>query len=144
MTAKRMISGDVLKYRNGFFIRGRYETCFQRSSNFALTLPFAALPQVSSASAASACCVILLRAPLGLPFELPDCPGLNWVDLLGMCCPVFSLLIVRRRLGGYPLRTGEVQPCPPHNKAPGMTPLVVALTAFRMAATANTIGRLTE
>ena len=39
MTAKRMISGDVLKYRNGFFIPRRYETCFRRSSNFALTLP---------------------------------------------------------------------------------------------------------
>ena len=40
MTAKRMISGEVLKYWNGFFIPGRYETCFRRSSNFALTLPF--------------------------------------------------------------------------------------------------------
>ncbi len=43
MTAKRMISGDVLKYRNGFFIPGRYETCFRCSSNFALTLPRRAL-----------------------------------------------------------------------------------------------------
>jgi len=39
MTAKRMSSGDVLNYRNGLFIPGRYETCFRRSSNFALTLP---------------------------------------------------------------------------------------------------------
>ena len=38
MTAKRMISGDVLKNRNGFFIPERYETCFRRSRNFALTL----------------------------------------------------------------------------------------------------------
>ena len=34
-----MISGEVLKYRNGFLIRERYGTHFLRSSDFALTLP---------------------------------------------------------------------------------------------------------
>jgi hypothetical protein len=34
-----MISGEVLKYRKGFLIRGSYETPFPRSRNFALTLP---------------------------------------------------------------------------------------------------------
>lgn len=43
MTAKRMISGDVLKYKNGFFIPGRYGTCFWRSRNFPQTLPSVAL-----------------------------------------------------------------------------------------------------
>jgi putative transposase len=34
-----MISGEVLKYRNGFLIEGRYETPLTRSSWFPLTLP---------------------------------------------------------------------------------------------------------
>ena len=34
-----MISGDVLKYRNGFLIRERYETAISDSSEFLLTLP---------------------------------------------------------------------------------------------------------
>ena len=34
-----MISGEVLKYRNGFLIEGRYETPLTRSSRFPLTLP---------------------------------------------------------------------------------------------------------
>jgi len=38
-----MISGDVLKYRNGFFIPERYETRLADSNNFALTLPIALL-----------------------------------------------------------------------------------------------------
>ncbi len=33
--------GDVLKHRNGFLIRGRYETRFRCSRNIPLTLPFA-------------------------------------------------------------------------------------------------------
>ena len=41
ITARRITAGNVLKYRNGFLIRGRYETRFRRSSNFALTLPAA-------------------------------------------------------------------------------------------------------
>ena len=40
MTAKRMISGDVLKYRNGFLIRRGYETRLSGSSEFCLTVPF--------------------------------------------------------------------------------------------------------
>jgi hypothetical protein len=39
ITAKRMISGDVLKYRNGFLIRECYETAISGSSEFLLTLP---------------------------------------------------------------------------------------------------------
>ncbi len=34
-----MISGDVLKYRNGFLIRECYETATSGSSEFPLTLP---------------------------------------------------------------------------------------------------------
>jgi len=34
-----MISWEVLKYRNGFLIEGRYETPLTRSSRFPLTLP---------------------------------------------------------------------------------------------------------
>ena len=34
-----MISGDVLKYRNGFLIKGRYETRLTGSSRFPLTPP---------------------------------------------------------------------------------------------------------
>ena len=34
-----MISGDVLKYRNGFLIEGRYETRLTGSSRFPLTMP---------------------------------------------------------------------------------------------------------
>ena len=34
-----MISGDVLKYRNGFLIRECYETVISGSSEFPLTLP---------------------------------------------------------------------------------------------------------
>jgi hypothetical protein len=39
MTARRMISGEVLKYRNEFLIHGRYETRFTNSSKFCLTMP---------------------------------------------------------------------------------------------------------
>ena len=39
MTAKRIISGEVLKYRNGLRISGDYETRFAGSSYFALTVP---------------------------------------------------------------------------------------------------------
>ena len=39
MTAKRITSGEVLKYRNGFLIRGRYETHLSASSYFSLTKP---------------------------------------------------------------------------------------------------------
>ena len=40
MTARRMISGEVLKYRNEFLIHRHYETCFAGSSQFALTRPW--------------------------------------------------------------------------------------------------------
>ena len=43
MTAKRIISGEVLKYRNGLRISGDYETRFTDSSYFALTVPNAKL-----------------------------------------------------------------------------------------------------
>ena len=39
MTARRITSGEVLKYRNGFLIRGRYETHLSASSYFSLTKP---------------------------------------------------------------------------------------------------------
>ena len=38
-----MISGEVLKYRKGLFIRGRYETCLRRSSRVPLTMPAASM-----------------------------------------------------------------------------------------------------
>ena len=38
MTIKRIISGEVLKYRNGLRIRGDYETRSASASYFALTL----------------------------------------------------------------------------------------------------------
>ena len=34
-----MISGDVLKYRNGFLIEGRYKARLTGSNRFPLTLP---------------------------------------------------------------------------------------------------------
>ena len=40
MTAKRMISGEVLKQRNGLRIRRGYETLFIGSSQFTLTPPY--------------------------------------------------------------------------------------------------------
>ena len=40
ITAKRMISGDVLKYRKGLLIRECYENAIFGSSEFPLTLPF--------------------------------------------------------------------------------------------------------
>ena len=43
MTAKRMISGEVLKYRNGSGISGDYETRIVSASHFALTMPTDAL-----------------------------------------------------------------------------------------------------
>jgi hypothetical protein len=43
ITAKRMISGEVLKYLNGFLIRGRYETNHSDSSRFPLTMLTAVL-----------------------------------------------------------------------------------------------------
>jgi hypothetical protein len=39
MTAKRIISGEVLKYRNGLGISGDYETRSVSASHFALTMP---------------------------------------------------------------------------------------------------------
>jgi hypothetical protein len=39
ITARRMISGEVLKYRNGLRIGKGYETGIRRSSDFPLTLP---------------------------------------------------------------------------------------------------------
>jgi hypothetical protein len=35
-----MISGDVLKYRSGFFIEKHYENCLDISTKIPLTLPF--------------------------------------------------------------------------------------------------------
>ncbi len=43
ITAKRIISGGVSKYRNGLRISGDYETHFTGSSYFALTVPNAKL-----------------------------------------------------------------------------------------------------
>jgi hypothetical protein len=43
MTAKRMISGEVLKYRNGFFIPGGYGMPHPGSSRFSLTKPLGGL-----------------------------------------------------------------------------------------------------
>ena len=43
ITARRITSGDVLKYRNGFLIRRGYETHLTGSSYFALTSPIATL-----------------------------------------------------------------------------------------------------
>ena len=48
-----MISGDVLKYRKGFFIRGRYETLFTDSSPFPLTMPFDLLAETTAIAARS-------------------------------------------------------------------------------------------
>ena len=39
MSAKRIISSEVLKYRNGLGISGDYETRFASASHFALTVP---------------------------------------------------------------------------------------------------------
>jgi hypothetical protein len=39
MTAKRIISGEVLKYRNELHISGDYKTRFASASFFALTMP---------------------------------------------------------------------------------------------------------
>ncbi len=39
ITAKRMTSGEVLKYRNGFLIHGGYGVCLTSSSWIPLTLP---------------------------------------------------------------------------------------------------------
>jgi len=39
MTVRRMISGDVLKYRNGFLIRESYKTAISGSREFPLTPP---------------------------------------------------------------------------------------------------------
>ena len=39
ITARRITSGDVLKYRNGFLIRRGYETRLTGSSEFCLTVP---------------------------------------------------------------------------------------------------------
>jgi len=39
ITAKRMVSGDVLKYRNGFCVKKRYETRVAASSQIPLTRP---------------------------------------------------------------------------------------------------------
>jgi len=39
MTAKRIISGEVVKYRNGLGISGDYETRFASASHFTLTMP---------------------------------------------------------------------------------------------------------
>jgi hypothetical protein len=39
ITVRRIISGDELKYRNGFFIRRRYGPTDRASSPFALTAP---------------------------------------------------------------------------------------------------------
>ena len=39
MTVKRIISGEVLKYRNGLRISGDYETRSTGASYFALTVP---------------------------------------------------------------------------------------------------------
>jgi len=39
MTVKRIISGEVLKYRNGLRISGDYETRSTGASHFALTVP---------------------------------------------------------------------------------------------------------
>jgi NAD(P)-dependent dehydrogenase (short-subunit alcohol dehydrogenase family) len=44
MTAKRIISGEVLKYRNGLGIRGDYETHFASASHFTLTMPRSGSP----------------------------------------------------------------------------------------------------
>ena len=41
MTVKRIISGEVLKYRNGLRISGDYETRSTGASYFALTVPLA-------------------------------------------------------------------------------------------------------
>ncbi len=46
MTARRMISGEVLKYRNGCLIHGRYETNLADSSQFILTPPDAGLQRL--------------------------------------------------------------------------------------------------
>ncbi len=45
ITARRMISGDVLKLRNGegFVVRKRYETALPCSSQFLLTVPLKSL-----------------------------------------------------------------------------------------------------
>jgi len=39
MTVKRIISGEVLKYRSGLYISGDYETRTAGASYFALTVP---------------------------------------------------------------------------------------------------------
>jgi hypothetical protein len=39
ITARRMISCELLKYRNEFFTGGGYETPLPGSSRFALTMP---------------------------------------------------------------------------------------------------------
>ncbi len=40
MTAKRMVSSEILIYRNGLCVSGNYETRFGGSSYFTLTVPF--------------------------------------------------------------------------------------------------------
>ena len=39
ITARRITSGEVLKYRNGFFIQGRYKIRFSSSIRILLTIP---------------------------------------------------------------------------------------------------------
>jgi hypothetical protein len=52
ITAKRMISGLVLKYLNGerFVIRRGYETAHPVSSSFCLTVPFTTVVMVRDSS----------------------------------------------------------------------------------------------
>ena len=44
ITARRITSGEVLKYRNGFFIQGRYKIRFSSSIRILLTIPIERLP----------------------------------------------------------------------------------------------------
>ena len=44
MIARQMIAGDILKYRNVFFIHGRDETGLADSSQFSLTPPRGGYP----------------------------------------------------------------------------------------------------
>ena len=57
-----MISGDVLKYRNGFLIRECYETVISGSSEFPLTLP----PAVMKAALHKHCPVNVFTTQAGI------------------------------------------------------------------------------
>ena len=95
ITARRMTSGELLKYRKGLRIAGGYGTPLAGSSQFALTKPLRAMPSSVSDHMRFEWSITSLANCRGRPYSAVDFHLLSFASLSWR-----SPILARKRLDG--------------------------------------------